>query len=155
MRAAFFFVPLAALLACTGKDESSRHGQGGQIESAGTGNATVGGSANNGGSASVGGSANNAGAATSGGGTSTAGGSDSGASAVGGQGTALVDCDQRKIVCKIAQPICPENQVPSVSGSCFGPCVPIEACACADAQDCPLNDRYTCWQRTHCGPYVH
>jgi hypothetical protein len=148
MRLALFLLPLA-MLACTGKDDSSGQGQGGQIESAGTGNVALGGSAHSGGS-----DANPGGAATGGGGTSLGGQSDSGASA-GGRGPGLVDCDQRQVVCKIAQPICPENQVPSVDGSCFGPCVPIEACACSDAQDCPLNERYTCWQRTHCGPYVH
>jgi len=138
MRAPLFLAPLVILLACTDKDDGSDAGRGGQSTSGGV--------------------ANIAGSTTTGGTTATSGGTGSatgGASAAGGKkGQDLVDCDLRKVTCRIVQPTCAENQVPSVEGSCFGACVPIESCACSVAQDCPFEERYTCWQRTHCGPYV-
>jgi hypothetical protein len=64
-------------------------------------------------------------------------------------------CDPAKILCKRAPPECPEGQVPSVSGSCYGPCVPVETCECAQAWECPNHDSYTCHiSARHCGPYV-
>jgi hypothetical protein len=111
--------------------------------------ASAGGGAANGGFAS--GSAANGGA-----GQSAAGGyADAGAAPEGGsphQG--LVDCDARKIVCKRLAPPCDAMQVPSVEGTCYGECVPIDRCACALAAECPDNDQYTCWMSKHCGPYV-
>jgi len=148
MRTCFFFAPLVLLLACGGKGEAPDQGsgKGGQVASGGDG-ASTGGTGGDG--ASTGGTGGDGGSTTSGGTVSTGG--------TAGQGMAgpgLVDCDLRSVECRIAQPICADNQVPSVNGSCFGPCVPIESCACSTADECPFSDRYTCWQRTHCGPYV-
>jgi hypothetical protein len=66
-----------------------------------------------------------------------------------------VSCDPAKILCKLAVPECPEGQVPSVSGSCYGPCVRVETCPCTQASECPNHDSYTChMSAAHCGPYV-
>jgi hypothetical protein len=66
-----------------------------------------------------------------------------------------VDCDTRDVGCEIATPECPEGQVPSQAGICYGPCVAIEECACRGPDDCPDRDRYTCHLSAgHCGPYV-
>ena len=67
----------------------------------------------------------------------------------------MVSCDPAKILCKRVAPQCPEGQVPSVSGSCYGPCVPVETCECGQASECPNHDKYTCHMSArHCGPYV-
>lgn len=64
-------------------------------------------------------------------------------------------CDPAKILCKRAVPVCPEGQVPSVDGSCYGPCVPVESCACTQETECPMHESYTCHKSAaHCGPYV-
>lgn len=69
--------------------------------------------------------------------------------------TAAGSCDITKVLCRQAVPQCPDGQVPSVSGTCFGPCVPIESCKCSAPTDCPDNDKYTCHKSAgHCGPYV-
>jgi hypothetical protein len=51
-------------------------------------------------------------------------------------------------------PQCPEGEVPTVEGSCFGGCVKVERCACSESVKCPNADKYTCWSNKHCGPYV-
>jgi hypothetical protein len=66
----------------------------------------------------------------------------------------LADCDPSKIRCRRMTPQCPEGQVASVSGSCFGPCVAIERCACSATLACPQPDQHACWRNQHCGPYV-
>jgi hypothetical protein len=67
--------------------------------------------------------------------------------------TAAISCDPRKILCRRAPPECPQWQVPSVDGSCFGPCVPVEQCS--GPSECPDSDHYTChMSAAHCGPYV-
>lgn len=158
-------VPLLSLLfvvvACGGADEHSATGSGGQAGSPSSGgSATAGASA--GGAAQAG-----AGAATTGGsasgsatGGASMGGAVSGGSAGATGGTAeggaagLYDCDQRKVLCKRLLPECPANQVPSVSGSCYGDCVPIMQCGCKSAAECPDDNQYTCWGQEHCGPFV-
>jgi len=66
------------------------------------------------------------------------------------------DCDPKKIMCRRALPVCPEGELPSVSGSCYGPCVPAESCACKQADECPNVEAYTCHlSAKHCGPYVN
>jgi hypothetical protein len=66
-----------------------------------------------------------------------------------------ISCDPAKILCKRVAPECPQGQVPSVSGSCYGPCVPVESCACSNEIQCPDHDHYTCHMSAgHCGPYV-
>jgi hypothetical protein len=68
---------------------------------------------------------------------------------------APVSCDPAKILCKRVAPECPEGQLPSVSGSCYGPCVPVESCTCSKESECPDRDHYTCHLSAgHCGPYV-
>jgi len=53
--------------------------------------------------------------------------------------SAGISCDPSKILCKRVAPQCPAGQVPSVSGSCYGPCVAVMYCTCspADATACP------------------
>ncbi|HET7543039.1 MAG TPA: hypothetical protein VFK05_24365 [Polyangiaceae bacterium] len=160
MRTVFFVAPLLVLLACTGKDADSVQGSGGHIEIGGTGpagGASAAGetSASGGKPASAGPGGTTSGGASNGGTSTSAGASTSGGK--GGQGMGgqeLVACDLRKVTCRVAQPSCPENQVPTLVDNCFGPCAAIESCACSAAEECPFTDRYTCWQRTHCGPYV-
>lgn len=69
---------------------------------------------------------------------------------------AAASCDPKQLRCRRAAPVCPEGDVPSISGTCYGPCVPLEQCACRQADDCPNPDSYTCHlYARHCGPYVH
>lgn len=168
MRAPIAFAPLLLLLACGSAGDDVGGGSGGQSTSGGQSGAS-GGANSSGGNASSGGKAagtsggtGNAsggavakgGSAPSSGGAAATGGSASTSGGSGGGASGLVDCDLRKVVCRIAVPECPQNQVPSVNGTCYGPCVPIDSCACTVAADCPYNEEYTCWRRTHCGPYV-
>ncbi len=67
---------------------------------------------------------------------------------------ALVDCTPSKILCRRRAPDCPAGEVPSVEGSCFGPCVPVTRCACTEATQCPQPEQHTCWKKEHCGPFV-
>lgn len=65
------------------------------------------------------------------------------------------DCDPRKLRCRRAAPECAEGLVPSVAGSCFGECVPIEACRCTGPEQCPAPEQYTCLlSAQHCSPYL-
>jgi hypothetical protein len=67
----------------------------------------------------------------------------------------LHDCDLDQIACDAAEPECPDGQVPSVSGVCYGPCVGVEDCGCTGPDDCPRPEQYTCHLSAgHCGPYV-
>ena len=67
-----------------------------------------------------------------------------------------VSCDERRILCKRVAPTCPQGEVPSVDGSCYGVCVPIDACTCNTAADCPQMTQYTCHlSAQHCGPFVN
>jgi len=66
-----------------------------------------------------------------------------------------VSCNPGSILCRRAPPVCPEGQVPSVEGTCYGPCVPIGDCLCQAPEDCPNADEYTCHRSPgRCGPYV-
>jgi hypothetical protein len=70
--------------------------------------------------------------------------------------TAAVSCDRRPLLCRRAEPICPDGQVASIVGTCFGPCVPLEQCLCKEAAQCPFPEMYTCHLSAgHCGPYVN
>jgi hypothetical protein len=121
------------------------------VATAGSGPSSSGGD----GTAGSGSSSSSAGDGTAGGGIAS-GGTANGGTAVGEGGAAgLVDCDPRKIACKRATPQCSTFEVPSVEGTCYGECVKIERCACSGPEQCPDNDQYTCWSKTHCGPYVH
>jgi hypothetical protein len=55
-----------------------------------------------------------------------------------------VSCDQTKVLCKIATPVCQAGSTPSVDGSCYGPCVPIGMCACATSAQCPSTGTTSC-----------
>lgn len=66
------------------------------------------------------------------------------------------DCVLNNVACLIALPVCEEGQVPTANGTCIGPCVPIEQCACQGPEDCPSPETYTCHLSAgHCGPYVN
>lgn len=70
--------------------------------------------------------------------------------------TAAISCDRRSVLCRIVEPVCPDGQVVSIQGSCFGPCVGIEQCTCSEAAACPAPEMYTCHlSRGVCGPYVN
>lgn len=94
---------------------------------------------------------------------STQSGQDTGAGGNADTGSASSDasagaisCDRRKVLCRIAEPNCPANQVASVENGCFGPCVVIDQCSCAEAAECPHEEMYACHRSAkHCGPYVN
>jgi len=67
-----------------------------------------------------------------------------------------LDCDPTQILCRRAVPVCPEGQVPSRMGACYGECVVPERCACNGPEQCPNSDKYTCHMHVrHCGPYLN
>ncbi|HWA71839.1 MAG TPA: hypothetical protein VG937_05890 [Polyangiaceae bacterium] len=158
---------LLLLFACgsTSKDDSTATGgrasdggtdpgTGGKAATGGTSQST-GGVTESGGKSSTGGtSQHTGGTASTGGASQNTGGSTTTGGSAGGVPSGLVDCDVRKVVCRIATPTCSAGQVPSVNGTCYGPCVQIDSCACSSAAECPNNDEYTCWGGKHCGPYV-
>lgn len=45
-----------------------------------------------------------------------------------------LSCDHAQVTCKSAKPECPAGQTPSISDSCWGPC--IDAGQCSDVTDC-------------------
>lgn len=143
-----FFASVLTLtaFACGGESDE------GDASQAGTGGATPGAGGANGTTAGAGGAAGSATAGGAGGGMPSAGANNAGE---GGSPSELVACDPRLIVCKRVAPSCAQGEVPSVEGSCYGPCVPIERCGCDEPADCPDNATYTCWNfGAHCGPYV-
>ena len=155
------FASLALAAGCgnTSKEPAATGGAG--QSSAGTsshgGDSGAGGAGVVAGSSSVAGS-NESGAASSSGSSSggASGGGASGGNEMGeGGAPSLVDCDTRKVNCEIATPTCGTFQVPRVEGSCYGECVKIERCACSEAAECPDSNQFTCWKKTHCGPYVN
>lgn len=64
-------------------------------------------------------------------------------------------CDARDVLCDALPPTCGEGELPSIIGSCWGPCVRATTCACTDAAECPhlLGYSETCYHG-HCGPYL-
>jgi len=67
----------------------------------------------------------------------------------------MVSCDPRAILCRRAPPVCGSLEVPSVQGTCYGPCVKVELCACTEAEACPDPGQYTCMMSAqHCTPYL-
>lgn len=51
-----------------------------------------------------------------------------------------VGCDSSQVTCEAATPTCPAGQVPSVSGNCWGPCVPAHDCqAVTNCDDCAAD----------------
>lgn len=69
-----------------------------------------------------------------------------------------VRCDRRDVSCRAAEPICAEGEVAEVTpdGTCWTfRCVPIGACLCSSAEECPDRDHYTCHlSASRCGPYL-
>lgn len=73
----------------------------------------------------------------------------------GADAASLASCDPRRVLCRAAPPSCPQGQVPSIDGSCWGACVPIESCGCTVADDCPDPSQYTCHLSARaCGPFI-
>jgi hypothetical protein len=128
-----------------GKAGESAAGKGGSVP------ATAGAATGAAGSASGG---NGAGGAGTAGSPASSGGSSDGGEPASGGSDGFVDCDTRKVMCKIAVPDCAANEAPSVVGTCYGPCVRIDDCACKTAAECPDPNQYTCWMQQHCGPFV-
>lgn len=65
-----------------------------------------------------------------------------------GRCAAGYDCDESRVACLAPTPICPAGEVPSVSGLCWGPCVPADECAY-------VTDCARCDGATHfCATYV-
>lgn len=82
-----------------------------------------------------------------------AGGASGGTGGTSGSGTS---CDPRKALCRSLPPTCATGEVPSIDGSCWGPCVPIATCTCTSAADCPDPNQYTCHlSRGVCDYYVN
>lgn len=56
------------------------------------------------------------------------------------------------VLCDALPPMCPDGQVPSIMGGCWGPCVPITSCYCDARTECPPAPRgsepYTCDRAT-------
>lgn len=57
-----------------------------------------------------------------------------------------VSCDRKQVTCEAATPTCPAGQVPSVKGTCWGPCLPAQDCQevtncddCSASQICVRN----------------
>jgi hypothetical protein len=49
-----------------------------------------------------------------------------------------VDCDPTHVSCRAAAPTCPSGELPSVNGSCWGPCVDVLECnQLTGCGDCP------------------
>jgi hypothetical protein len=72
------------------------------------------------------------------------------------RGECKTSCDRRALRCRRAEPVCPDGQVASIVGTCYGPCVALEQCLCNEAADCPFPEQYTCHLSAgHCGPYVN
>jgi len=134
---------LTAFAAC-GKSESDPD-PGAAAGASGSGATTSGGS---------GGADDRAGSPGAAGSTSRGGAAagEGGASRAGAGG--FVDCNPVHAHCRRLPPECESMHVPSIDGTCWGPCVKIDSCGCTSAAECPEQNSYTCWARAHCGPYV-
>jgi len=139
--------------------QSMAAGAGGTSSGAGTsssGGAGVAGTTSSGGSSAGTSAAGNSSGGSGDGGAnagSSAGGNNDGGSSAGGSG--LVDCDTRKVLCRIVTPDCPAGEVPSVKGTCYGECVKIDRCSCTTADQCPQPEQYTCLKGPmHCSYYL-
>jgi hypothetical protein len=52
---------------------------------------------------------------------------------------ACVSTCSGEVDCAETAPRCVTGHVPSIVGGCWGPCVPLSACACASDRDCPTG----------------
>ncbi len=74
---------------------------------------------------------------------------DLGAACVGNRCVFVLSCDGAMVTCDQAEPECPEGQVASVRGGCWGPCV--DATDCVDitsCDDCPAGSGRICIQES-------
>jgi hypothetical protein len=140
MKGLVFVCALIFLAGCSGDSDSSKTGGTGG-SSGGSGGASQGGTGGSGGSGGSGGATGGAAGATGGSAGSVTGGAagSSGAGGSAGAGGATgTQCDPGLVQCDGPTPTCPEGQVPSVQGTCWGSCVPILDCApvpsCAGCQ---------------------
>lgn len=68
---------------------------------------------------------------------------------------AAYDCDRSTVKCDALEPSCPDGMTVSVSGGCYGPCVPITSCKCSPGSSTSCPDGWVCHASTNrCGPYV-
>lgn len=127
----------------------------GTTSSGGSGAGTTGSGGSSAGTSSTAGTVGNGGSGSGGSTAGTnAGGSAAGGSAAGGS-AALVDCDPHKVLCRVATPDCPQGEVPSVEGTCYGDCVKIDRCSCTSADQCPEPEQFTCLKGPmHCSYYL-
>ena len=90
-------------------------------------------------------------------GSTSSGGQSVGSAGAGSAGasSSLLDCDPGKVLCKRTAPECVFGEEPQVVAGCYGECVKVERCACSTAAQCPQPDQYTCWSKSHCGPFVN
>lgn len=52
-----------------------------------------------------------------------------------------LSCDRSLVTCRVAAPSCPDGTIPSVQGSCWGPCVAASDCnAVTDCDDCAASE---------------
>lgn len=73
-----------------------------------------------------------------------------------GRCTAAFECDTTPIACRRLPPTCAQGEVPSVDGTCWGPCVPVTQCASVD--NCSVCDRaqHVCVEQSlSLGPTSH
>jgi hypothetical protein len=51
-----------------------------------------------------------------------------------------LSCDHSQVTCKSAKPVCPAGQIPSVTASCWGPCIDVGQCSdVTDCSECPAS----------------
>ncbi|HYJ07753.1 MAG TPA: hypothetical protein VEX18_02060 [Polyangiaceae bacterium] len=51
-----------------------------------------------------------------------------------------LSCDHSQVTCKSAKPECPAGQIPSVTASCWGPCIDVSQCSdVTDCSACPAD----------------
>lgn len=140
MKGLVLLVSAFALLVGCGGDTDDSSGTGGGA-SGGSGGASQGGTGNStsGGGGSGGAIGGSAGTPTGGAGGSVTGGAAGTGGNTGGIGNTGggtgIPCNPGDVLCDGPTPTCPEGQVPSVQGSCWGPCVPILDCATVPSCD--------------------
>jgi hypothetical protein len=61
------------------------------------------------------------------------------------------NCDEHDVRCTQPPPDCGPDKVPSVVGTCYGPCVDITECRCVFSFECPKRDLYSCRADLRCG----
>jgi hypothetical protein len=73
-----------------------------------------------------------------------------------GQCVLQVDCDASKVTCKVAQPACQAGEVPSVNGTCWGPCIAATECSVVtNCSDCDAASEACVRYVTQLGPEHH